>query len=66
MEALVSIIIPVFNAEEYLDKCIQSVLSQSYKNWELILVNDGSTDISGMICDKFAKTDSRIDRKSVV
>ena len=60
MEALVSIIIPVFNAEEYLDKCIQSVLSQSYKNWELILVNDGSTDNSGMICDKFAKTDSRI------
>ena len=51
--ALVSIIVPVYNTEEYVEDCIQSVLSQSYENIELILVNDGSTDCSGEICRKY-------------
>jgi glycosyltransferase involved in cell wall biosynthesis len=51
--ALVSIIVPIYNTEEYVEECIQSILSQSYKNIELILVNDGSTDGSGEICKKY-------------
>lgn len=57
---LISIIIPVFNAEKRLEQCILSVLSQTYKNFELILINDGSSDNSGIICDKYAKIDCRI------
>lgn len=50
----ISVIVPVFNAEKYLDRCINSILSQSYKNIEIILVDDGSTDNSGLICDKYS------------
>lgn len=57
---LLSIIIPVYNVEEYLDECIQSILNQSLEDWELILVDDGSNDSSGLICDKYAADDSRI------
>ena len=57
---MISVIIPVYNAEKYLEKCIRSVVEQSYKNLEIILVNDGSTDHSGAICDKWAKKDKRI------
>ncbi len=57
---LISIIIPVFNTKLYLDKCISSVLSQSYHNFECILVDDGSNDGSSDICDKWAKIDNRI------
>lgn len=57
---LISIIIPVYNTEKYLDQCIQSVLAQTYTNWELLLIDDGSTDSSGVICDKYAAEDSRI------
>lgn len=57
---LVSVIIPVYNADKFLDKCIQSVINQSYTNWELILINDGSTDESGLICDTYAQNDKRI------
>lgn len=57
---LVSIIIPVYNVEMYLDECLNSVINQDYKNLEIILVDDGSTDKSGEICDKFAKKDNRI------
>lgn len=56
----VSIIIPVFNSEPYLGKCIESVIRQTYTKWELILVDDGSSDNSYDICDKYAKTDARI------
>lgn len=56
----VSVIIPVFNAEEYIHDIIQCVLSQTYDNWELIIVNDGSVDSSGEILDNFARNDKRI------
>jgi glycosyltransferase involved in cell wall biosynthesis len=57
---LVSIIMPVYNTEKYLSNAVESILLQTYNNFELILVNDGSTDQSGTICDEFAKKDSRI------
>jgi glycosyltransferase involved in cell wall biosynthesis len=56
----ISIIVPIYNTEKYLHKCIDSILVQSFRNFELILVDDGSTDESGSICDKYAKKDSRI------
>lgn len=56
----VSIIIPVYNVEKYLEKCIKSVINQTYKNIEIILIDDGSIDNSGKICDEYAKKDSRI------
>lgn len=59
-EILVSVIVPVYNVEEYIEHCIESIINQTYKNIELILVNDGSSDKSPEICDKYAKLDSRI------
>lgn len=56
---MISIIIPVYNVEKYLDECLLSVFNQSYKDWECILVDDGSSDNSGVICDKWSKADSR-------
>ena len=56
----ISIIIPVYNVEKYLERCLDSVLNQSYKNLEIILINDGSTDNSLDICLKYAKKDNRI------
>lgn len=60
MEKLISVIIPVYNVEKYLSDCLDSVLSSTYKNLEIILVNDGSMDNSGTICDTYAAKDSRI------
>ncbi len=57
---LISIVIPVYNVEKYLHKCVESVLNQTYENIEVILVDDGSVDSSGSICDDFAKIDSRV------
>ena len=57
---LITIIVPVYNVEKYLEKCIKSIICQTYKNFELILIDDGSNDMSGEICDKYAKLDSRI------
>lgn len=59
-EDLISIIVPVYNVEEFLNQCIKSVLGQSYKKLEIILVDDGSTDQSGKICDRYQMTDARI------
>jgi len=56
----VSVVVPVYNVEKYLAKCIESILEQTYTNWELILVNDGSSDNSGKIADEYAGRDSRI------
>ena len=56
----ISVIVPVYNAENYIDKCVESLVNQTYKNLEIILVNDGSTDSSGTKCDEWAKKDSRI------
>ena len=60
MSAKLSVIIPVYNVELYLEKCIRSVINQSYRDLEIILVDDGATDSSGMICDRYAEVDSRI------
>ena len=57
---LVSVIIPVFNVRDYLERCLKSVLSQTYENLEVIVVDNGSTDGSGEICDAFASEDSRV------
>ena len=57
---MISVIVPVYNTEKYLDRCIQSILSQTYIDFELLLINDGSTDSSGVICDKYAEQDSRV------
>ena len=56
----ISIIIPVYNVEKYISECIESILKQTYNNFELLLINDGSTDTSGNICDKYAELDKRI------
>ncbi|MGR5875101.1 glycosyltransferase family 2 protein [Bacillus pacificus] len=48
-------LIPVYNVEEFIAECIESVLNQTYQNFEVILINDGSTDSSGMICEEYAK-----------
>lgn len=60
MKGLISVIVPVYNTEKYLDRCIQSILSQTYSNIEILLIDDGSTDSSGAICDKYAEQDSRV------
>ena len=60
MNPLLSIITPVYNVESYIDRCVQSILSQSYQNIELILIDDGSTDESSLLCDEWAAKDSRI------
>lgn len=57
---LISVIIPVYNVEKYLNKCIDSIVNQTYKNLEIILVDDGSLDKSSQLCDEWAKRDNRI------
>lgn len=58
--SLISIIVPVYNQENNIDRCLKSISNQKYRNLEIILVDDGSTDSSPMICDKYAKLDSRV------
>ena len=78
MEPCVSVIIPVYNVENYLVQCLTSVINQTYRNLDIVLIDDGSEDSSGLIADEFADRDNRIrvfhqknlgvaqDRKSVV
>ena len=56
----ISIIVPVYNAEQWLERCIDSIVAQTYADWELLLIDDGSTDCSGAICDRYAASDPRI------
>ena len=56
----VSVIVPVYNVEKYLDRCVQSILDQSYSDFEVLLIDDGSRDASGSLCDLWSRTDSRI------
>lgn len=60
MDTLISVIVPVYKVEKYLDRCVESIVAQSYKNIEIILVDDGSPDHCGQICDEWAKKDERI------
>lgn len=57
---LVSIVVPVYNVEKYLKKCVESIINQTYKNLEIVLVDDGSTDNSGKICDDYSISDERV------
>ena len=56
----VSVIVPIYNVEEYINKCVDSILNQTFKEFELILVDDGSTDNSGNICDTYKSIDDRV------
>ena len=60
-EPLISVVVPIYKVEPYLEKCIQSILKQTYKNLQVILVDDGSPDNCGKICDEYAKKDNRIE-----
>ena len=60
MEPLISVIVPVYNVEKYVTKCVNSIINQTYKNLEIILIDDGSTDNSGNICNDLQKKDDRI------
>lgn len=60
MDSLISIIVPVYNVEKFLPKCLESIISQSYSNLEIILINDGSQDNSGEICNYYSEKDERI------
>ena len=60
MKDLITIVVPVYKVEQYLDKCVNSIINQTYKNLEIILVDDGSPDNCGKMCDEYAKNDNRI------
>lgn len=59
-QPLISIIVPVYKVEKYLKRCVDSILTQTYQNMEIILVDDGSPDNCGAICDRYKKTDNRV------
>lgn len=60
IDTLISVVVPVFNAERFLNECVESIVNQTYKYLEIILVNDGSTDDSLKICNQFAQKDKRV------
>ena len=60
MEEKISIIVPIYKVEKYLNRCVDSIINQSWQNLEIILVNDGSPDNSGIICDEYTKKDHRV------
>ena len=55
----ISIIVPVYNVEKYLPRCLDSIIGQTFKDWECLVIDDGSTDTSGTICDEYARKDNR-------
>ena len=57
---VISVVVPVYNVEKYLEECIESIIGQTYTNLEIILIDDSSPDRCGEICDRYARTDSRI------
>lgn len=59
-QPIISVIVPVYNVERYLKRCVDSILAQTYKNLEVILVDDGSTDNCGIICDEYKDKDNRV------
>ena len=59
-DEMISVIVPIYKVEDYLERCLDTILNQSYKNLEIILIDDGSPDSCGTICDKYAKQDNRI------
>ena len=61
MEELVTVVVPIYNVEKYIDNCIQSIICQTYQNLQIILVDDGSPDNCPRICDEYQKNDSRIE-----
>ena len=60
MRDLITVVVPVYKVEKYIDRCVTSIINQSYKNLEIILVDDGSPDNCGKICDDYARKDERI------
>lgn len=60
MTPFFSVVIPVYNAEKYINKCVESILQQSFEDFEIVLVNDGSTDRSMEICEELAQKDTRV------
>ena len=60
MNQTISVIVPVYNVETYLPQCVRSILSQDYEDLEVILIDDGSTDASGLLCDQYAREDPRV------
>ncbi len=60
MSPLITVIIPVYNTEEYLRSCLDSIINQTYRNLEILVIDDGSTDLSPAICDTYAELDSRV------
>lgn len=60
MKNEISVVVPVYNVEDYLPRCIDSILAQTFSNFELILVDDGSTDSSGKICDEYVEKYERV------
>lgn len=61
MDFLISVIVPIYNVEDYLRKCIESIMNQTYKNLQILLIDDGSSDQSGIICEEYALLDNRIE-----
>ena len=59
-KSLISVIVPIYNVQDYLKRCVDSILHQTYRNLEIILVDDGSTDECPLICDQYAKQEKRI------
>ncbi len=61
MKDLITVVVPVYKVEKYIDRCVTSIINQTYKNLQIILVDDGSPDNCGKICDEYAKKDNRIE-----